>query len=206
MVTTTDVRPEPFLIAGAAGLDFLNSIATPVDTPVEWLSSGDDLLDWLRKADLVPHDVAAALRKSARSRRLDGVAARARELREWFRAFVRAHRGKPLKASALRELEPLNALLADDHQCERIVADSQGRLRLIRQRRRRSPEALLLPIAHALADVVCNEDFARIKACEGSGCSLVYIDRTRTHARRWCSMAVCGNRHKQTAHRKRKYA
>jgi predicted RNA-binding Zn ribbon-like protein len=32
---------------------------------------------------------------------------------------------------------------------------------------------------------------------------LLFIDRTRGAARRWCSMAVCGNRAKQAAYRKR---
>ncbi len=33
--------------------------------------------------------------------------------------------------------------------------------------------------------------------------TLVFADRTRRRARRWCSMAICGNRAKQAAHRKR---
>ena len=43
---------------------------------------------------------------------LDKVAAQARELREWFRGFVRKHMGRPLTPKALSELEPLNPLLA----------------------------------------------------------------------------------------------
>jgi hypothetical protein len=43
-------------IAGSLGLDFLNSIATAVDTPIDWLDSGDGLLDWLAQAKLVPAD------------------------------------------------------------------------------------------------------------------------------------------------------
>jgi hypothetical protein len=70
-------------------------------------------------------------------------------------------------------------------------------------RRWRSPESLLLPIAEALARFVCEEHFANVKACEGHSCTLVFADRTRRRARRWCSMAVCGNRAKQAAHRKR---
>jgi predicted RNA-binding Zn ribbon-like protein len=31
----------------------------------------------------------------------------------------------------------------------------------------------------------------------------VFVDRTRRRARRWCSMAICGNRAKQAAHRSR---
>jgi len=70
-------------------------------------------------------------------------------------------------------------------------------------RRWRSPESLLLPIGEALARFVCEEDFARVKACEGHRCTLVFADHTRMQARRWCSMAICGNRAKQAAHRNR---
>ena len=63
--------------------------------------------------------------------------------------------------------------------------------------------ALLLPVARSLADLVCTEDFTHVKACEGPECTLLFVDRTRGRGRRWCSMAVCGNRAKQAAHRKR---
>ncbi len=32
-----DHHPPAIFVADALGLDFLNSIATPVDTPVDWL-------------------------------------------------------------------------------------------------------------------------------------------------------------------------
>jgi predicted RNA-binding Zn ribbon-like protein len=54
-----------------------------------------------------------------------------------------------------------------------------------------------------MAELVCEADFAHIKTCEGAGCTLVFLDTTRDHRRRWCSMAVCGNRAKQAAHRRR---
>jgi hypothetical protein len=47
-------RPAPFFIADHVGLDFLNTIAVPVDTEVEWLASAADLLVWLEQAGLVP--------------------------------------------------------------------------------------------------------------------------------------------------------
>lgn len=201
-------RPEPFFIAGSAGLDFLNSIATPVDTPVEYLASGEDLLAWLQRAQLLSADAAVVVRKSALPDEIDAVARQARALREWFRAFVHAHRGKPLKAEALGKLIPLNQLLARDQKFERLVVRAEKRaaaspLRLASLRRWPSPDALLLPLAEALANVVCNENFANIKACEGPACTLLYVDTTRAVARRWCSMAVCGNRSKQAAHRVR---
>ena len=43
-------RPRAMFIAGSRGLDFLNSIATPVDKPIEFIGSGEHFLQWLRDA------------------------------------------------------------------------------------------------------------------------------------------------------------
>ena len=137
---------------------------------------------------------------------LDEVAGKARELREWFRGFVRKHKGRPLTPRALQELGPLNSLLERDEAFSRISRHRHGnvdRLELLTARRWRSAESLLLPIGEALAKFVCEEDFADVKACEGHACTLMFADHTRRRARRWCSMAVCGNRAKQAAHRDR---
>ena len=56
----------------------------------------------------------------------------------------------------------------------------------------------------AAADLACNADFRLIRACNGRACTLLFLDRTKAHGRRWCSMAVCGNRAKAAAHRARK--
>jgi predicted RNA-binding Zn ribbon-like protein len=200
------LRPPANFIADSPGLDFLNSIATPVDTPVDWLDSGDGLVDWLAQANLVPFDVLRGLTERATPAELDKVANQARVLREWFRGFVRKHMGRPLTPKAMRELGPLNELLKRDETFSRIALrrDSGGdRLELQTMRPWRSPESLLLPIGQALAKCVCDEDFASIRACEGQVCTLIFADRTRRRARRWCSMAVCGNRAKQAAHRHR---
>jgi predicted RNA-binding Zn ribbon-like protein len=193
-------------IADSPGLDFLNSIATPVDTVVDWLDSGDGLLRWLAQARLVPADVLDQLRARAMPGELDRVADQARALREWFRGFVRKHMGRPLTPRVLAELDPLNRLLERDEAFRRISRHRNGdgvHLELLTMRRWRSPESLLLPIGEALAKFVCEEDFVDVKACEGHGCTLVFADHTRRRARRWCSMAICGNRAKQAAHRSR---
>ena len=199
-------RPPAIFIADSLGLDFLNSIATPVDTPVDWLDNGDGLLRWLAQAKLVPADALEELKARAMPGELDKVADQARALREWFRGFVRKHMGRPLTPKALAELGPLNRLLERDEAFSRISRHrhSDGdRLELRMMRPWRSPESLLLPIGEALAKFACEEDFADVKACEGHICTLVFVDHTRRRARRWCSMAICGNRAKQAAHRSR---
>jgi predicted RNA-binding Zn ribbon-like protein len=193
------------LIGDAPGLDFLNSIATPVDVAVDWIADGEGYLNWLEQARLVPIEVLRDMKARAQPGELDKVAEQARDLREWFRGFVRKHKERRLTAKALAELEPLNRLLARDETFSRIstLPAGPGPFELQAERRWRNADALLLPVGQALAQLVCNEDFSQVKACEGTTCTLLFVDRTRGHARRWCSMAICGNRAKQAAHRHR---
>jgi predicted RNA-binding Zn ribbon-like protein len=199
-------RNSAIFVGGAPAVDFLNSIATPIDTTIDWIDDGEGLLDWLQQARLAPVDALKAMRAKALPGELDSAADQARNLREWFRGFVQRRKGRPLALATLEELEPLNRLLERDETFGRITLQHEtGRptLELEVMRRWRSPEALLLPIGGALAEFVCTEDFTNVKACEGAGCTLLFADHTRARARRWCSMALCGNRAKQAEHRRR---
>src|SRR6202453_5050508 len=199
-------KPPAIFITDSAGLNFLNSIATPVDTEIDWISDGEGLLAWLEQAHLVPADVLNAMRKQAKPGEIDRVAAQARNLREWFRAFVREHRGRPLKAANLADLEPLNRPLARDEGFGQLVAHRHGKtttLEFRRARRWRSPESLLVPIGEAMAQMLAEEDLSSVKKCEGAIGALMFAHRTRARSRRWCSMEICGNRAKQVAHRRR---
>ncbi|MDK4704016.1 CGNR zinc finger domain-containing protein [Rhizobium sp. CNPSo 4062] len=200
-----DNHSPAIFVGDTLGLDFLNSVATPVDVPIDWIDDGEGLLRWLEQAGLVPHETLAAMRERALPGELDKVADQARNLREWFRAFVNSHKGKPLTSDALNDLEPLNHLLERDEGFGRIVTRQSSEEGLCFQpmRKWRSPESLLLPIGEALGRFVCTEDFSDVKACEGHACTLLFVDHTRGHRRRWCSMAMCGNRAKQAAHRHR---
>jgi len=200
-----DCRPPAIFVGDALGLDFLNSIATPVDTAIDWIDDGDGYLSWLEQARLVASDVLQDMRARALPGELDKVADLARSLREWFRGFVHQHKGSPLTAEALAELAPLNRLLERDEIFSQIARfqTGHGPFEVQMLRRWRNPDALLLPVGEALARLVCTEDFSHVKACEGPTCTLLFADHTRGHARRWCSMAICGNRAKQAAHRNR---
>jgi predicted RNA-binding Zn ribbon-like protein len=200
-----DHRSPAIFVGDAPGLDFLNSIATPVDTAIEWINDGEGYLNWLEQADLVPTDLLRDIRMRALPGEFDKVADQARTLREWFRRFVHRHKGRPLTVTALAELEPLNRLLERDDTFSRISPRPMGPMpfTLETARRWRTPDSLLIPVGEALARLVCTEDFSRVKACERPACTLLFADHTRGHARRWCSMALCGNRAKQAAHRHR---
>lgn len=199
-------RPAAIFLGDGLGLDFLNSIAVPVDTVIDWIDDGEGLLDWLAQAKVLPEDTLQGIQAGALPGELDKVADQARNLREWFRGFVRLHMGRKLAPEAFAQLEPLNRLLERDDFFRRITpgtGDADAPFQLQAVRRWRTPDALLLPIGEALAELVCKEDFSNLKACEGPPCTLFFADHTRGHARRWCNMATCGNRAKQAAHRHR---
>ena len=201
-----DKQPPALFVGDAPGLDFLNSIATPGGAPFDWIEDGEGLLSWLTEAQIVSADALRKVRAHALPGELDKVADQARGLREWFRGFVREHTGRALTAAAVAQLEPLNRLLERDNSFSRIVAQpacENAPLALRVVPRWQTPEALLLPIGETLARLVCTEDFSHVKACEGPACTLLFADHTRGYGRRWCSMAICGNRAKQAARRHR---
>ncbi len=191
-------RPAPLFVGEHPALDFLNSTAAPWGAVIEWITDGADLVAWLEQAGLVPVAVARQMLKR-RSKELDPVAQDARALREWFRAFVQTHAGHPLDANVTGKLHSLNRLLARDEGYRQLEAGPRWR----RERRWRTPDALLQPLADAMGDLVCEADFRLVRNCEGPDCTIWFLDRSKGHRRRWCSMAACGNRAKAAAHRRR---
>jgi predicted RNA-binding Zn ribbon-like protein len=210
-------RPAPFFVGDHPAMDFLNSLATPSGVATEFLRDGADLVDWLERAGMIDAAVAAKFRRTGDVPALDAVAGRARDLREWLRASLAKHAGsEPGAGAKIADLAPLNAVLAlDDSHGEIIAAPEgaaedagghrhlarRGHLAVRRVGRWSAPAQLLLPIAWAIADLICREDLRLIRTCEGPACTLAFLDRTKAHARRWCSMAACGNRAKAASYR-----
>jgi predicted RNA-binding Zn ribbon-like protein len=64
--------------------------------------------------------------------------------------------------------------------------------------------SLMSSVARDAIDVLGGARAARLKRCEGSRCSLLFVDTSRSGRRRWCSMERCGNRAKVAAHRRRR--
>ena len=205
-MTEDTLRLHAPLVGDHLAMDFINSTATPEGERVEWIADGAGLLQWLLDAQVIAPEDAARLRSRRGSRaELDAVAAQARTLRDAFRHFAEHHAGKPLTAKAVAELGALNRLLAQDSSHVEVAADPEGEgLHLRRVEPFTTPDQLLQPIARAIAGMLCDEDFTFVRTCEGHACTLMFLDRTKTHSRRWCSMASCGNRAKAAAHRARR--
>ena len=193
------------LVGDHPALDFLNTWAFPGGIETEWIGNGRALVQWLSGTGLSgelpdfgkPNEpkVEAAL---------DEIAAEARHFREWLRSYVKYRAGRLGRKPIFAELKPLNGLLLEDAAFRQLALDGAAKIVWSAWQRRTLRPLLLEPIAHAAGDLLVNADFGRIRACAGTGCSLMFLDRTKSGARRWCSMAVCGNRAKASMHRQKR--
>ncbi|HEY7210869.1 MAG TPA: ABATE domain-containing protein [Bryobacteraceae bacterium] len=182
--------PFPELIADHPALDFLNTLAKIDGTFADSLQGDQDVLTWLGHAGLpVPKDG-----NYKRGRLLDC----ARGLRQTIRTAVeRRKSGKPLDPHGLNEW------LSQGRSYLKLVVDQAGEMRVNRRWKRNSAEQILAPVAEAAAELLATGDFKLVRRCEGAGCVLWFYDRTKSHQRRWCSMAACGNRNKVAVFRQR---
>jgi predicted RNA-binding Zn ribbon-like protein len=198
-------RPLFKFLAGPIGLDFLNALANQANGPCGAIGDGENFFRWIEEAGLVPNDALRKLRTSAMPGEMDAVAAQARVLGEWFRDFVQDYKCNPLPANAIDRLQPLNRILERDTLAGRVATRDSfddriagSAIEWTNERTYRSPD-MLLPIAQAMAELVCVVDFSMVRRCQGLGCGLLFLDRTRARIRGSCSMVVCGNCAKQAA-------
>jgi predicted RNA-binding Zn ribbon-like protein len=183
-------------------LDFVNTEIIERGRRVELLREFADLIDWLEHAGVL--GVAQAkqiLRRWGRTPKAAAALSQAlafrRVLREMIDGIVQ---GEGPSAVAL---ERINAILR-----HRAVQVTLVRTRTGVERRLsfqpREPVHLLGPVAESASDLLCHGDLTLILKCENPLCILYFYDTTKNHARRWCSMTVCGNRMKVAAHYRRR--
>jgi predicted RNA-binding Zn ribbon-like protein len=67
--------------------------------------------------------------------------------------------------------------------------------------RTNSTDAVIARVLDQLANAIATGRWDRLGAC--ARCRRVFYDNTRSHTRRWCSYATCGNRANVAAYRKR---
>ncbi len=183
-------------------LDFVNSTATPSRDTIELIADGPGYLRWLQLAGLVSSAERQALRSRFSPAELDHAAAAAVELREWLRPVIAAWAGAGPGMPDEHALARLNVMLAADSRHAEITRSGQG-FTITDRRTWETPQALLALPAHAAADLLANGDRSLVRKCEGPACTLWFYDRAKAHQRRWCTMAICGNRAKARAHRAR---
>lgn len=134
------------------------------------------------------------------ARRCAAALAQAMQLRETIRVMLGAMASK--RTLRAQWVAGVNEALALGAGASRLLRQDTG-WRLGLSPGPAGPFRVLVPIARAIADLVVSARSVEIGKCANPRCILYFRDRSRTRRRRWCSMAVCGNRMKVAAHVRR---
>jgi predicted RNA-binding Zn ribbon-like protein len=199
---STDVKNEaPVLVGGHPALDFVNSVFTPLDTPVDLMGNGKLLRTWIASSGVVSPVMASAVSRYT-PEQLEKMATELRSLREWFREVLARWTVKGIRGIGASDLDHLNALLAKGGLQQSVNRGPEG-LVLQTTRQFDSTSAVVAEMAGLCVNLLVTHNEAQVRKCENPVCSLWFTDTKRGPRRRWCSMAVCGNRMKVAAHRAR---
>lgn len=193
------------LIAGILCLNFANTLYGHSKIPVhEYLREYRDLVIWSRKAGVLSDRESEFLIRKAASHPNEALSVfhRAIAFRETIhRTFiVTAHGAAPKPAN----LSALNAARSEALAHSHVNQASDGFV--IDWNDKTALERMLWPIALSAAELLTSADLRRVRQC--GGCDWLFVDHSRNHLRRWCSMSACGNRAKvrRFLARKRKLA
>ena len=192
---------KPLLLAGHPALELLDSTMCLRGEPVELIGDGRALLDWLVDVGLCDAAFVSLMKRRFGADELDEVAAEARRLRTWATAWIARWSTEP-GASYEGELRRLNTLLQRANEVREVVR-AGDRLEIVERPRGRAADELIGLLAAKLAHLVVSEEPSLVKQCAGADCTLWFVDRTKAHRRRFCSMTACGNREKVAAFRER---
>lgn len=176
----------PFL-GGRLWLDFLNTTPAPVG---DLIATREGFERWLDAAGLSSHGAQRPSDKTlSEALELRGT------LRTLFDAMVSGH---PIPQKALAVV---NHHLAKSPRVLRLQAEGH-QLALVEEGIT-ADDVALTRIAADFARFVPDYQASRLRNCGNEACTLVFYDTSRNGTRRWCSMAVCGNRHKVASFRDR---
>ena len=182
----------PAAIADEPALDFCNTRAGwGAPAPREYLTSYDHVVVWAREAELIAAPIAGRLRVSAKRepRQAGRVLARTLTLRDALYAACTDFSPAAWDAVAAeaRTASAAAVLIQDAPPGQRwMIPDSAGL------------ELPALELARAAGALLASTDLETVGRCPGEGCGWLFLD-TRGR-RRWCTMAVCGNRAKARRH------
>jgi predicted RNA-binding Zn ribbon-like protein len=175
-------------------LDFLNTQMILKGEPIDTLETFEDLVEWVRES---PIEVNVDLNSKKLNREGEQALNEAKQFRKVLRdTVINLIHQKRVPDSTLEAINHYMRL-RDSHpvllrQKNRFLKKSDDKIQ--------SPNDLLAVIAETAANLFSTVDFSLIHKCENEKCILFFYDTTRNHARRWCSMTVCGNRQKAATH------
>ena len=196
------MHKQDFVFLGEnLALDFINTQQMREGRKLDTLPDYAALLEWLVAAKVLD----AAQAKAASKRWGKGAEGKrthtqAQQLRAALRGLAEhIVAGKSVPHSSL---DAINEVLRHGVGYTQLALTRGKFVRRPHSSRDESMQ-LIVPVAEAASDLLCEADLSLIKRCGNPSCILYFYDTTKNHARRWCSMAGCGNRMKAAAHYRR---
>jgi predicted RNA-binding Zn ribbon-like protein len=157
----------------------------------------------LTPADLGRWVVTAGLSEDARPPAIQqSVFAKVIELRRALRAgFDRFVSSEPFPDAAVQRVNAI--LLAGMGPSSTLHREGESLVRYPEANLSARPELVVWLLADAAADLLSVPEMGRVHRCADGACVLYFVDTSRNHSRRWCSMELCGNRNKVANHYQR---
>lgn len=182
----------PQLVGGRLAVNFAN--VGPSPSPMSW----EELINFLEHTRIISAERGSHLMElpQSNSQAAEGLFTKALRLRDSLRkVFVALVRNEPVPRAWA---EPINEVLriTEGHD-ELVLANGQWRTEFMA--REGGLDWLLAAVARSAAEILVEGQAARLRLCANPSCGLFFCDTSRTGRRRWCSMSVCGNRHKVAA-------
>jgi len=191
------------LIGGDLCLDFANTLNGHVAPPShEYLHDYRDLVLWGRHAGVLSLHASRELLRQTETQPSEAEDAlrKALVLRETiFRIFsALAFQRKPAEA----DINQLNKIWQDAQRHTQLASSSLGFV--LGWNDEPSLEHVSRRVAVSAVNLLTSENIGRIRRCSGDRCDWLFVDLSRNHMRRWCSMEECGNRAKMRRRQQRK--
>lgn len=192
------------LIGGELCLDFANTLNGHTRSdPHEYLHDCRDLLLWGRHAGVLTEQAADVLLREAtlHPEQAQSAYRSGLELRETIFCIFSSlsHNGRVEP----RDRQRLNAAWQAGRSHLRLV-QAAGGFSLDWD-----DEPCLERVARLAVDSAVNllisPQVLQVRSCSGAGCDWLFLDASRNHLRRWCSMDECGNRAKMQRRSQRAY-
>jgi predicted RNA-binding Zn ribbon-like protein len=181
-------------VGGALCLDFVNTVGGHREgEPKETLETYADLVDWAVAGEVLTKSGSQQIKDLARANeaRAARVLADAKRLRETiYEVFVAVADQRKAPAA---EVAALSAAMSEAHANLQLRASGSGyQLVWPTPADLRAP---LWPVVKSAVDLLVSGE-TRLRECASDTCGWLFVDESKNHSRRWCSMRDCGNRAK----------
>jgi predicted RNA-binding Zn ribbon-like protein len=195
---------HPDSVRGRLCLDFINTVDDRLlSHPQDHLTSYAELTAWSQQAEILSADEGQQLLAAAAAHPAEASAALQASI-AFREALYRI-----LVATLADKLPPDDDLAT--FNAARLQALARSEIAAAREGfvwRWKTDEAdlgwMLWPLTRSAAHLLLSPHLKQVKQCSSPDCGWLFLDTSKNHSRRWCTMEGCGNRAKARTHYQRK--